>query len=143
MHENIEGSEYTGRISNIKYERFGFDKAVSFLNSCKPVQVAYSRLSTTPEGRNGDLDLFILQSDGSKLRDPHNQKALLARLDLDLCDPIRLMVVDRGPDTELLAATPLEKDGRDRPRVIYDITLVLKTMGIRIFKVTRLQYGRM
>lgn len=106
------------------------------------IQVAYGRLSTTSKG-SGDLDLFILRADGSKMCDPYEQKMLLSRLQLDMCDPIRVKVVNKGPDTELLVATPVEKSGRVRPRVLYDVTLVLKMLGICIFKadIGKLPFG--
>lgn len=97
------------------------------------LQIAYGRLSTTPKG-SGDLDLFILQANGNKLVDPDKQKSLLSRLRMDMCDPIRVMIVNRGPDTELLVATTVEKNGRIRPRILYDVTLVLKMLEISIFK---------
>lgn len=113
-------------------------RALSDLN----LQIAYGRLSTTPKG-SGDLDLFILQANGNKLFDPDKQKTLLDRLRLDMCDPIRLMMVNRGPDTELLVATTVEKCGRVRPRILYDVTLALKMLEICIFKADteKLSYG--
>jgi hypothetical protein len=50
--------------------------------------------------------------------------------------PLRVMIVNRGPDTELLVANPVELSGKGRPRVFYDATLALKALGICIFSVS-------
>ncbi|KAI9074182.1 hypothetical protein K1719_043863 [Acacia pycnantha] len=42
-------------------------------------------------------------------------------------------IVNRGPDTELLVANPVELSGKGRPRVFYDVTFALKAIGICIF----------
>ncbi|KAH7862832.1 hypothetical protein Vadar_010063 [Vaccinium darrowii] len=47
--------------------------------------------------------------------------------------PLRVIVANRGPDTELLVANPVELSGNGRPRVFYDVTLALKTLGVCIF----------
>lgn len=106
------------------------------------LKIAYGRLSTTSNG-SGDLDLFILQANGNKLVDPDKLKCLSSRLKMDVRDPIRVMVVNRGPDTELLVATTVEKHGRARPRILYDVTLVLKMLDICIFKADseKITYG--
>lgn len=49
--------------------------------------------------------------------------------------PLRVIVVDRGPDTELLVANPVELSGKGRPQVFYDVTRALKILGICIFSV--------
>ncbi|KAI9074798.1 hypothetical protein K1719_014652 [Acacia pycnantha] len=41
-------------------------------------------------------------------------------------------IVNRGPDTELLVANPVELSGKGRPRVFYDVTFALKAIGICI-----------
>ena len=40
---------------------------------------------------------------------------------------------------ELLVAAPTQMCGQGRPRVLYDITCVLRTLGISIFKVTKIR----
>lgn len=47
--------------------------------------------------------------------------------------PLRVIVANRGPDPELLVANPVELCGKGRPRVFYDVTLSLKTLGICVF----------
>lgn len=49
--------------------------------------------------------------------------------------PLRVNIVNRGPDTELLVANPVELSGKGRPRVFYDVTLALKALGVFIFSV--------
>lgn len=97
------------------------------------MQVAYGRLATNDKGY-GEIDLFILHRDGKKIIDPQKQKSLCARLELEILQPVRVMIVNRGPDTELLVVTSIGMCGRGRPRVLYDITCVLKMLGICIFK---------
>ncbi|MCI76933.1 ACT domain-containing family protein, partial [Trifolium medium] len=46
---------------------------------------------------------------------------------------LRAIIADRGPDTELLVANPVELSGNGRPRVFYDVSFALKTLGICIF----------
>lgn len=52
--------------------------------------------------------------------------------------PLRVIIANRGPDTELLVANPVELSGKGRPRVFYDVTIALKTLGICIFSVRKL-----
>uniref|UniRef100_A0A6N2M0H4 ACT domain-containing protein ACR n=1 Tax=Salix viminalis TaxID=40686 RepID=A0A6N2M0H4_SALVM len=85
--------------------------------------------------RNCEVDLFLMQADGKKIVDPNKQNALCSRLRMELLRPVRLAVVSRGPDTELLVANPVELSGRGRPLVFHDITLALKTLNTCIFSV--------
>ncbi|KAI8014982.1 ACT domain-containing protein ACR10 [Camellia lanceoleosa] len=96
------------------------------------IQISYGRF-TTKENRNCELDLFIMLADGKKIVDPSKQKALLSRIRMELLRPIRVAVVSRGPDTELLVANPVELSGKGRPLVFYDITLALKMLDTGIF----------
>uniref|UniRef100_A0A0D6QY35 ACT domain-containing protein n=1 Tax=Araucaria cunninghamii TaxID=56994 RepID=A0A0D6QY35_ARACU len=96
------------------------------------IQVSYGRLSTNAKG-NCEMDLFTSQADGKKILDEKKQNALRSRLKMEIINPLRVMVASRGPDTELLVATPIELSGRGRPSVLYDVTLALKQLGISIF----------
>ncbi|XP_022139300.1 ACT domain-containing protein ACR10-like [Momordica charantia] len=98
------------------------------------VQVSYGRFYTNSKGKC-DVELFTLQSDGSKIVDPNKQNALCSRLRMELTRPLRVAVVSRGPDTELLVANPVELSGRGRPLVFHDITLALKQLNTNIFSV--------
>ncbi|CAI9273537.1 unnamed protein product [Lactuca saligna] len=51
----------------------------------------------------------------------------------EMLNPLRVMITNRGPDTELVVANPVELSGKGRPRVFYDATLALKTLGICVF----------
>ncbi|XP_038692169.1 ACT domain-containing protein ACR9-like isoform X2 [Tripterygium wilfordii] len=101
------------------------------LKDCN-IQIAYGRLSPNASGYR-DIDLFIQQKDGKKIVDPEKQSALCSRVKMEMLHPLRVVIADRGPDTELLVANPVELSGKGRPRVFYDITLALKTLGICIF----------
>ncbi|XAR60556.1 [Protein-PII] uridylyltransferase [Bertholletia excelsa] len=101
------------------------------LKDCN-LQIAYGRFSSVAKG-NRDLDLFIQQRDSKKVVDPEKQNALCSRLKLEMLHPLRVIIANRGPDTELLVANPVELSGKGRPRVFYDVTLALKTLGICIF----------
>ncbi|KAI4300335.1 hypothetical protein L6164_033724 [Bauhinia variegata] len=96
------------------------------------IQISYGRFSTKPRGKC-EIDLFIMQSDGKKIVDPSKQNSLSSRLKKELLRPLRVAVVSRGPDTELLVANPVELSGKGRPLVFYDITLALKMLGTSIF----------
>lgn len=76
-----------------------------------------------------------MQADGKKIVDPSKQGALCSRLRMELYHPLRLALVSRGPDTELLVANPVELSGKGRPVVFYDITLALKMLDTGIFTV--------
>lgn len=76
-----------------------------------------------------------MQADGKKILDPSKQNALSTRLQMELIRPLRVAVLSRGPDTELLVANPTELSGKGRPLVFYDITLALKLLNIGIFLV--------
>ena len=54
---------------------------------------------------------------------------------MELLQPLRVAIVSRGPDTELLVANPVELSGKGRPLVFHDITLALKMLNICIFSV--------
>lgn len=81
------------------------------------------------------MDLFIQQKDGKKIVDPEKQSALCSRLKVEMLHPLRVIIANRGPDTELLVANPVELCGKGRPRVFYDVTRALKALGICIFSV--------
>lgn len=68
--------------------------------------------------------------------DPDKRDALCSRLKVEMLHPLRVIITNRGPDTELLVANPVELSGKGRPRVFYDVTLALKTLGICIFSVS-------
>lgn len=84
------------------------------------------------------LDLFVQNEDGKKIMNIENQMALCSRLKEEMLHPLRVMITNRGPDTELLVANPVELSGKGRPRVVYDVTFALKTLGICIFSVSNL-----
>ncbi|GAU27222.1 hypothetical protein TSUD_108130 [Trifolium subterraneum] len=95
-------------------------------------KISYGRFSPNVMGYR-DLDIFIQQKDGKKILDPDKQGELCSRLKLEMLHPLRVIIADRGPDTELLVANPVELSGNGRPRVFYDVTFALKTLGICIF----------
>ncbi|OVA17984.1 hypothetical protein BVC80_1835g390 [Macleaya cordata] len=97
------------------------------------IKISYGRFSIK-QGRNCELDLFVVQADGKKIVDPNKQNALCSRLRMELSHPLRVAVVSRGPDIELLVANPVELSGKGRPLVFYDITLALKMLDTCIFK---------
>lgn len=86
-----------------------------------------------------ELDLFIVQADGKKIVDPNKQSALCSRIRMELVRPLRVGLVNRGPDTELVVANPVELCGKGRPLVFYDITLALKMLNMDIFSVISTQ----
>ena len=76
-----------------------------------------------------------MQADGKKITDPSKQNALSTRLRMELIRPLRVAILSRGPDTELLVANPTELSGKGRPLVFHDITLALKLLDIGVFLV--------
>nr|XP_043612114.1 ACT domain-containing protein ACR10-like [Erigeron canadensis] len=96
------------------------------------IQISYGRFMRK-EKRVCELDFFIVQADGKKIVDPSKQKALLSRIRMELYRPLRVVLVNRGPDTELVVANPVELCGKGRPLVFYDITLSLKLLNMDIF----------
>lgn len=76
-----------------------------------------------------------MQADGKKIVDPSKQDALQSRLQTVLSRPLRVSLISRGPDTELLVANPVELSGKGRPLVFNDITLALKMLDTPIFSV--------
>lgn len=103
------------------------------------IQISYGRFSATPKV-NCRVDLFIVQADGKKIIDPQKQDALCSRLRMELAQPLRVDIMNRGPDSELLVANPVELSGRGRPLVFHDITLALKDLNINIFSVEIQRY---
>nr|XP_043612085.1 ACT domain-containing protein ACR10-like [Erigeron canadensis] len=96
------------------------------------IQISYGRF-TTKGKKDCEIDLFIIQADGKKIIDPSKQNALCSRIRMELFRPLRVVSVNRGPDTELLVANPVELCGKGRPLVFYDITLALKMLNTDIF----------
>ncbi|XP_077214261.1 ACT domain-containing protein isoform X2 [Tasmannia lanceolata] len=101
------------------------------LKDCN-IQIAYGRFSSKTKDYR-EVDLFIQQTDGRKILDPAKQDTLCSRLRMEMLHPLRVIITNRGPDTELLVANPVELSGKGRPRVFYDVTLALKVLGICIF----------
>lgn len=101
---------------------------------CDCNQISYGRFSTKDRGKC-EIDLFIMQVDGKKIVDPSKQESLSSRLKTELLRPLKVAVMSRGPDTELLVANPVELSGKGRPLVFHDITLALKMLGLCIFSV--------
>lgn len=97
-------------------------------------QISYGRM-TTKGNTECEMDLFIMQADGKKIVDPSKQDALQSRLQIVLSRPLRVSLISRGPDTELLVANPVELSGKGRPLVFNDITLALKMLDTPIFSV--------
>uniref|UniRef100_A0A1J3GNI2 ACT domain-containing protein ACR n=1 Tax=Noccaea caerulescens TaxID=107243 RepID=A0A1J3GNI2_NOCCA len=96
------------------------------------IQISYGRF-TTKRGRNCEIDLFIVQSDGRKILDSSKQNALISRLRAELQQPLRVVIMNRGPDTQLLVTNPVELSGKGRPQVFHDIALALKKINTCIF----------
>ncbi|XP_034918919.1 ACT domain-containing protein ACR9 [Populus alba] len=96
------------------------------------IQVAYGRFSSSIKGYR-NMDLLIRQTDGKKIVDPKLLANTCSRLKEEMLHPLRVIITNRGPDTELLVANPVELCGKGRPRVFYDVTLTLKKLGICIF----------
>ncbi|XP_042056742.1 ACT domain-containing protein ACR10-like [Salvia splendens] len=96
------------------------------------IQISYGRI-TTKENTKCEMDLFIMHADGKKIVDPSKQDRLKSRLEMELSRPLRVSLISRGPDTELLVANPVELSGKGRPLVFYDITLALKMLDTPIF----------
>lgn len=118
------------QISCVDQKGFLYD-ILRTLKDCN-VQIAYGRFSPVNKGYR-ELDLFIRHKDGKKIVDPDMQAALSSRLKMEMLHPLRVIITHRGPDTELIVANPVELSGMGRPRVFYDITLSLKTLGICVF----------
>ncbi|KAM7258381.1 hypothetical protein ACFE04_014122 [Oxalis oulophora] len=100
------------------------------LKDCN-TKISYGRFSPNSKGYR-DLDIFI-QQDGKKIVDSDKQSSLCLRLKMEMLHPLRVVITNRGPDTELLVANPVELSGNGRPRVFYDVTLAMKSLGICIF----------
>ncbi|MED6147465.1 hypothetical protein PIB30_044283 [Stylosanthes scabra] len=96
------------------------------------IKIAHGRFSSSAKGFRS-IDLLVQQKDGKKIIDPESQKTLCSCLKEEMLHPLRVIVVNRGPDTELLVANPVELSGKGRPRVFYDVTLALKALGVMIF----------
>ncbi|KVI04937.1 hypothetical protein Ccrd_016735 [Cynara cardunculus var. scolymus] len=96
------------------------------------IQIAYGRVTSSVNGYRS-LDLFIQNEEGKKIVNSEKQVGLCLRLKEEMLHPLRVMISNRGPDTELLVANPVELSGKGRPRVVYDVTFALKTLDICIF----------
>ncbi|CAH8387086.1 unnamed protein product [Eruca vesicaria subsp. sativa] len=95
------------------------------------VKISYGRFLPQTQGCK-DIELFV-QRDGKKMVDIDEQRSLCSRLKAEMLHPLRVIITNRGPDTELVVANPVELSGKGRPRVFYDVTLSLKVLGICVF----------
>ncbi|KAG9146632.1 hypothetical protein Leryth_014648 [Lithospermum erythrorhizon] len=96
------------------------------------IQIAHGRISSSVKGfRN--MDLLIRKTDGRKILDEDYLAAFCSRLEEEMLHPLRVTIASFGPDTELLVANPVELSGEGRPRVFYDVTFALRTLGICVF----------
>lgn len=118
------------QISCVDHKGLFYD-VMRTLKDCN-IQIAYGRFSPTRNGYR-DLDLFIQQKDGKKIVDPEKQGVVCSRLKMEMLHPLRVIIANRGPDTELIVANPVELSGEGRPRVFYDVTVALKALGICVF----------
>ncbi|GJT89557.1 ACT domain-containing protein ACR9-like protein [Tanacetum coccineum] len=96
------------------------------------IRIVHGRISASVKGYRS-LDLLIQKEDGKKIIDKDSQVALCSRLKEEILHPLRVIITNRGPDTELLVANPVELSGKGRPRVFFDVTLALKALGICVF----------
>ncbi|CAM8978393.1 unnamed protein product [Rhodiola kirilowii] len=96
------------------------------------IRIAHARVSTSVKGCL-NMDLLIQKLDGQKIVDPEYQAILCSRLKEEMFHPLRMIITNRGPDTELVVANPVELSGKGRPRVFYDVTFALKRLEICIF----------
>nr|GMD61347.1 ACT domain-containing protein ACR9-like [Ipomoea batatas]GMD69385.1 ACT domain-containing protein ACR9-like [Ipomoea batatas] len=118
------------QISCADYKSFLYD-ITRALKDCN-VQVTYGRFSAANKGQR-ELEVFVQHKNAEKILDPEKQASICSCLKVELLHPLRVVISNRGPDTELLVANPLELSGMGRPRVFYDVTFALKTLGICIF----------
>ncbi|XP_076911726.1 ACT domain-containing protein ACR9-like [Bidens hawaiensis] len=105
--------------------------ALKIFKDCD-IRVLHGRFYVSVNGYR-NLDLFIQKEDGKGIADKHAQAALCSRLKEEMLHPLRVIITNRGPDTELLVANRVELSGKGRPRVFYDITLALKKLRICVF----------
>lgn len=98
------------------------------------VQISYGRFLPRTQGHR-DIELFVQVKDEKKILDPDKQSSLCSHLKAEMLHPLRVIITNRGPDTELVVANPVELSGKGRPRVFYDVTLSLKVLGICVFSV--------
>ncbi|MBA0875884.1 hypothetical protein Goshw_015755 [Gossypium schwendimanii] len=105
------------------------------------IQISYGRVYIR-QGSKCEIDLFIMQAGGKKIVDPSKQSTLSSHLKMELLQLLRVAVVSRGPDTELLVANPVELSSKGRPLVFYDITRALKMLNTCIFSIPpQLSFG--
>lgn len=70
-------------------------------------QISFGRISAVSKGHR-DIDLFIQQKDGNKIVDPDQEYLLCSCLKMEMLHPLRVIIANCGPDTELLVANPVE-----------------------------------
>lgn len=99
----------------------------------------HGRIAASVKGYRS-LDLLIQKEDGKKIVDKDSQVVLCSRLKEEILHPLRVIITNRGPDTELLVANPVELSGKGRPCVFFDVTLALKALGICVFSVSSFNF---
>ncbi|GBG69932.1 hypothetical protein CBR_g4757 [Chara braunii] len=98
------------------------------------LKVAMGRIVTREKGWC-NVVVFVQTPEESQVMSLEWQNEIIERLRREVLRPIRLDLVTKDTETELLIATPIEaSSGKGRPRVLYDVTLALRCLKICIFK---------
>ena len=98
------------------------------------VRLAFGRVDVDPESGECVADLYVQDSEFSRIEDPDLVYELTERLREAATLPVRIAVQDvmEGAATELTVAANVDVGGRGRPRVTFDVTQGLCAAGLGV-----------
>eukprot|EP00239_Pterosperma_sp_CCMP1384_P001711 CAMPEP_0197845208 /NCGR_PEP_ID=MMETSP1438-20131217/2156_1 /TAXON_ID=1461541 /ORGANISM="Pterosperma sp., Strain CCMP1384" /LENGTH=428 /DNA_ID=CAMNT_0043456395 /DNA_START=236 /DNA_END=1522 /DNA_ORIENTATION=+ len=96
------------------------------------IQVSYGKINV--QGGICELDLFVQDGQGQRVRDPAVEAEMCRRLKLAIDLPVLLSIKGSDCTTELRVASTHDAGGRGRPRVLLDVTRALRKLGILCFQ---------
>lgn len=98
------------------------------------VRLAFGRVDVDPETNECVAELYVQDSEYSRIEDPELVSELTERLREAATLPVRIAVQDvmEGAATELTVAANVDVGGRGRPRVTFDVTQGLCAAGLGV-----------
>ncbi len=98
------------------------------------VRLAFGRVDVDPDTGECVADLYVQDSEFSRIEDPELVSELTERIREAATLPVRIAVQDvmEGAATELTVAANVDVGGRGRPRVTFDVTQGLCAAGLGV-----------
>ena len=99
------------------------------------LQVSFGKLIVKENGICY-TDLFVQCPDGARLTDSRLQQELRRRMCRAMENPVlvEMTVPSEAEYARLLVTSPVDEDGRGRPRIMWEVTAALRELNVGVFK---------